>query len=296
MSGKKKSTGYKSEFRGTKRAETDIGGLATGGTYRNRAGTMVNYSRLSPAMQPLQNTFLQGSINNSEVLAQSPAQRIADIEAGNNRFYNVSNQIATDQLNTNLNNNFQAMQDRGLGNSTITGGIQGQLLSDAQLNNQRLQLGALQGENALAANNFGTMFGGLGDLAQLQFAAGNAANANYLQAKAAIDANKQFNENYQAANPGRSVLGTIGNAATGALAGFATGGPVGAVLGGVGGAFGSGGGGQAVPMPGQTSSMFQNQSMGQQLQPFGSFMKNYQPPQQLNYNMGGSNPFLGTTI
>lgn len=234
--GKKKSTGYKSEFRGTKQAQSNLQGVGQGLAYKQN-GTLYSNATLSPELQNLQNTFRTGSQANADVLAMSPAQRMAQIQAGANPYFNLSNEIANRELQNALNTNFQQMQERGLGNSTITGGIQGQLLNEAALRNQQLQLGALQNENALASGNFGTMFGGLGELINLQNVLAGNANANYFTAQAAADANKQFNENYQAANPkqGFNLGNSLGGAMGGASTGFMLGGPVGAVVGGLGG-------------------------------------------------------------
>lgn len=225
---------------------------------------------LSPELQGINTTATTGLQNNLSFLQQDPNQRVGYLTSGQDPLYNA----LTTQQDLTLQNNLgraqlQAQKTGGL-NSTALGSAQsGLLANDGIVRNQNL-LTALNSANDNARQDSQVNQGVIGNLAQLLYPLGSAANSNLMTALNQTDqgrfqtaaaenaANQQYANAMNAYNQSQSGamssgIGSLVGAGLGAALAIPTGGlslaggaMLGSALGGTAGGLiggGSGGGG-----------------------------------------------------
>lgn len=196
---------------------------------------------LSPELQGINTTATTGLQNNLSFLQQDPNQRVGYLTSGQDPLYNA----LTTQQDLTLQNNLgraqlQAQKTGGM-NSTALGSAQsGLLANDSIVRNQNL-LTALNSANDNARQDTQVNQGVIGNLAQLLYPLGSAANSNLMTALNQTDqgrfqtaaaqnaANQQYAADMNAYNKSKagataSGIGTLAGAALGAALAIPTGG------------------------------------------------------------------------
>ena len=242
---------------------------------------IVTSMTLAPPLQEAGETATTGLNANLGYLQRTPQEQVDYATGGQDPLYNVLNEQAQKTFNANLGRAKVNAGLAGAANSTAAGAQYAQLQSDKNLLDNQILLQSLGYGNQQATQNANTNLGVIGNLANLVYPLGSAANSQFntalidqgraqaatAQAQNAAEQQYVNTVNQLNANRGSGLGSALGTLAGAAIGSFVPG--VGTALGaGLGGAAGSifGGGGQGVYVP----------------QAFGS---SYSVPQ--SYNLGG---------
>lgn len=188
---------------------------------------------LSAPLQQAGNTASTGLNDNLAYLQRDPTEQVNHLTSGQDPLYNVLHEQSQRAYDQNLGRLHLDAQQAGGSNSTAAGAAYGRLMGDKGLiDNQNLYQGLSYG-NQTATQNAGTNLGAIGNLAQLTYPLGSAANAQLNTAVQGQDraqaataqsqntaennytaSNNQYNQQKQAA-----LWSAIGGTLSGGLAG-----------------------------------------------------------------------------
>lgn len=255
-----------SPFSGVQSYNVGLEGISSGTAGKSADGKSLDVTgSLSPQLSQLNTGVQSGLLQQQDYINQTPQQKLEQLQAGGNAYYNAQNAILDKQLRGTLATQQARLSRNGLINSTAAGAQQAQVASDAALRNAILQNEAINFGQQQAIQSGGYNSALLNQLAQLQQAPASLASANLMQAEnlnanvALQNAAAQNQANMAAyQNQGSlmgSILGTVGTIG-GALVGGPMGASIGSALGNMGrGLFGGGSSaGASNPFSGATQS------------------------------------------
>lgn len=139
--------------------------------------TMDTNMSLAPQLQQAGDTAMGGLNNNLGFINRDPNEQVSYLKGGQDPLYNVLKQQTQDTYDTNMGRLRLDAQKAGAGNSTAAGAAYGKLMGDKALTDNQVLLQGLNYGNQTATQNAGTNLGAIGNLAQLAYPLGSAANA-----------------------------------------------------------------------------------------------------------------------
>jgi hypothetical protein len=147
-----KASKASSAYSGINSYTVDLGPFSSSNT--QQAGNSLNtQSSLSPALQGLFGISVDGLQNNAAALDQSPTEQLQDLNNGNNSYYNLNSALNQHYLNQQTAAIQHKMAQNGLDNSTVNGGLQGEALNNALLQDLSTRQAALNYSNQQANQN-----------------------------------------------------------------------------------------------------------------------------------------------
>ncbi len=208
----------KSAFAGVNQSNVSLGGLVNANASKS-GNSLTSSATPSSALAGVQDATLSGLESNLTALGQSPTQQLQDLQAGNNTFFNLADEINRRSAETALSQAQARFSANGLENSSVRGAFEGQIANDAILRDLATQQSSIQTQNALAGTNAqigGGILGTIGNLLSVPLqVANNNLNTALRDQTAASIANAQIQSQGQT-----SVLGSLLSGA-GTLAGIA---------------------------------------------------------------------------
>lgn len=132
---------------------------------------------LAPQLQQAGDTAMTGLNSNLGYLQRDPNEQVSYLRSGQDPLYNVLNEQSQRSYDTNLGRLKLDAMRTGASNSTAAGAAYGKMMTDKNLLDNQNLLQTLGYGNQTATQNANTNLGAIGNLAQLAYPLGSAANA-----------------------------------------------------------------------------------------------------------------------
>lgn len=190
---KAKTKQAQSVYQGIDSFNVNLDGFANANATRVPGQALNMSSSLSPGLGRARDLSTEGLNNNLSFINQSPTQQLQDLNAGNNSLYNLQSELNRRLGDTQLGQAQSRFSSNGLENSTVRGAFEGQLATDARLQDLATRNASLDYQNTQARNNIATQNQTLGNLANIQMLPLQMAQQNALAAFNNVDQTSQFN-------------------------------------------------------------------------------------------------------
>lgn len=160
-------------------------------------GTQSTTFNPSPEFRTLQSNTMSGLTGQQTNLSRPVEAQYQDIVNGNNAFYNA--QAAANRANYQEQSDSlqQALNQRGLQNSTVLGAFAGQQARDANLIDAQLRAQTLESQNAVNLANAGFNSQLMNQLFNMANVPTQTANTNLFTGSNAVDQARLFNAQQQ---------------------------------------------------------------------------------------------------
>jgi hypothetical protein len=186
-----------SVFQGIDKFNVELGGLGSANVTRNPNQSIDMTGSLSSTLGQSRDLASEGLGNNLAFINRTPTQQLEDLSAGKNSFYNLQSELNKRLAETQLGQAQHRFSSNGLENSTVRGSFEGQLATDAALQDLATRQSALEFQGQQALQNIASQNQTLGNLATIQQIPLQMAQQNAMQAFGNVDQNSQFNSGQQ---------------------------------------------------------------------------------------------------